>query len=71
MQTPTYYGNIGILSGGKRRRARLHRRFSAWLKTMPWRRRRRRRDWLDGGAVSPAEALSVDVSVTERLRASA
>ncbi len=71
MQTPTYYGNIGILSGGKRRRARLHRPLSAWIKIMPWGRRPRRRDWLDGDAVSPPETLSVDVSVAERLGASA
>lgn len=43
MQTPTYYGNIGVLSEGIRHRMRLRRRLVAWAGLLAPRRRRRGR----------------------------
>lgn len=42
MQTPTYYGNIGVLSEVARYRVRLHRRLIKWVGTLAPRRRSRR-----------------------------
>lgn len=42
MRTPTYYGNIGVLSDATRYRVRLHRRLIKWVGTLVPRRRSRR-----------------------------
>lgn len=49
MQTPTYYGNIGVMRDTMHPGARLRRRIAALIGTMA-RRRQRRRASQDGGA---------------------
>lgn len=54
MHVPTYYGTVGVLMGGRQRRARLHRYVVAWIARMPRRRRGRRGDC--GPVVDPTAA---------------